>query len=67
MQKTASLNFCTPEGALTNIMKTIRSITFYVILFAGISFVSAVCCSETLAQTADSCINNTESEGQCKD
>jgi gluconolactonase len=48
-------------------MKTMRSITFYVILFAGISFVSAVCCSETLAQTSESCINNTQNEGQCKD
>ncbi|QTA90650.1 SMP-30/gluconolactonase/LRE family protein [Desulfonema magnum] len=48
-------------------MKTIRSTPFLFILFVGISFISAVCCSETLALTSDSCINNTESEGQCKD
>ncbi|MDM8552009.1 SMP-30/gluconolactonase/LRE family protein [Desulfobacterales bacterium HSG2] len=48
-------------------MKTIHSITFYFVLFIGISFVWAPCFSGALAQTSDSCINNTEDEARCKD
>jgi len=48
-------------------MKTIHSITFYFILFVGISLVSGVCCSEAQDSTFESCINNTKDEGECKD
>jgi len=48
-------------------MKTIHWITFYFILFVGISLASGVCCSEAQDPTSESCINNTEDEGQCKD
>ncbi len=49
-------------------MKTIHSITLYFILFVGISLVSGNCCSETLAQTSESCTsNNMLNDGECKD
>ncbi|MDM8523369.1 SMP-30/gluconolactonase/LRE family protein [Desulfococcaceae bacterium HSG8] len=37
------------------------------ILFVGISLVSGVCCSEAQDLTSDSCLNNTQNDGQCKD
>ncbi|MDM8523370.1 SMP-30/gluconolactonase/LRE family protein [Desulfococcaceae bacterium HSG8] len=48
-------------------MKTIYRITFYVIMIIGIFVLSAACFQGALALTSDSCISNTENEGQCKD